>query len=296
MLKHAIVAALLLVTNAFSLSAQSVDLEIKSVSGADQIHTAKGVIISPKGLLATVAVAGTDPSKISLEGQKQPLKLLAYDGVSRMALLALPKGYEVDAWLSPKGDSSYLQPAEALVCGTGKTASTSRFICREKRFNGKVLPLSLLRVNHANKGVVPGTPLHGEDGMMVAMAHQPIVDSETSTYALPVEVLKHLLKLSELKPDGEVQQLKRCWVGIAMDALNDAPVVTGVRPESPARKGGIVKGDILLSVAGKPVREYADVVNAFYYLLPNEAVTFKVLRGTELKELRVVPEVNPLLK
>jgi len=70
----------------------------------------------------------------------------------------------------------------------------------------------------------------------------------------------------------------------------------GVRPDTPARKAGLQKDDVVLSIAGKTVSDYTAVVNAFYYLEAGKTVTFKVLRGTELLTMDVTPEVNPLFK
>ena len=81
-----------------------------------------------------------------------------------------------------------------------------------------------------------------------------------------------------------------------MDQLNDAPVIVGVSPDTPATKAGLKKDDVVLSIAGKKVRDYTAVVNAFCYLEAGKATTFVVLRGTEIITMDVTPEVNPLFK
>ena len=78
-----------------------------------------------------------------------------------------------------------------------------------------------------------------------------------------------------------------------MDDLVAAPIVESVRPASPAQKAGLKNGDVILSIGGLPVSEYAEVVDAFYYLIAGEKKKFKVLRGTEIKEFEVIPEVSP---
>lgn len=297
MLKRFVKSGVLMALMALPVFSQALDIQL---SGAGETHhAAKGVLVDDLGTLATVAISGTDPRKVTMkdsEGKEVMLKLLAHDVVSRITLLEVPEGVRNGKKIvSDFGDSMELKPATTLKRGLGESAGKSLVVSRDKRFNGRVLPLSMIRVNHGEAGVVPGTPLFDGDGKLVAFTHQGIADERTTSYALPVEVLKHIVAGQKGAGKDELRLVKRCWVGIALEALNDAPVVTGVRPESPARKAGIVKGDVLLSVDGKSVGEYADVVNSFYYLLPGKLVSFKVLRGTEVKDMSVVPEVNPLL-
>ena len=81
-----------------------------------------------------------------------------------------------------------------------------------------------------------------------------------------------------------------------MDDRNDEPIIIGVRPGTPAKEAGLLKGDVVLSIAGKKVDDYPAVVNAFYYLEAGKPTEFKILRGTMLMSLSVVPEINPLYK
>ena len=78
-----------------------------------------------------------------------------------------------------------------------------------------------------------------------------------------------------------------------MDELVAAPIVESVRPDSPAKKAGLQNGDVILSIGDLIVSEYAAVVDGFYYLIAGESKKFRVLRGTEVKEFDVTPEVSP---
>jgi len=117
-------------------------------------------------------------------------------------------------------------------------------------------------------------------------------NSDKTMFAVPVEVLTNVKRFIE---DGE-KTFKPIWIGVSMDHLNDAPVIIGVRPGTPAKAAGLMKGDVVLSIDGKKVANHPAVVNAFYYLQAGKPTEFKVLRGTELMNLSVVPEVNPLYK
>ena len=56
---------------------------------------------------------------------------------------------------------------------------------------------------------------------------------------------------------------------------------------------GFSKGDILLQVGAWDVSDYSSAINAFYYLIPNQEVKFKILRGLEVKTMKVTPVSHP---
>ncbi|MGC4014651.1 MAG: PDZ domain-containing protein [Luteolibacter sp.] len=66
-----------------------------------------------------------------------------------------------------------------------------------------------------------------------------------------------------------------------------------VSPDSPALKAGIRPNDVLLQVGTRPVANYADAANAFFYLMPQEAVDLRFLRGTEEISVTLNPVVAP---
>jgi len=49
-------------------------------------------------------------------------------------------------------------------------------------------------------------------------------------------------------------------------------------------------GDVLLQVGAYLVSEYAEAVNACYYLVAGRPVKVRVLRGTEVLEVELVPQ------
>ena len=78
-----------------------------------------------------------------------------------------------------------------------------------------------------------------------------------------------------------------------MDQLVAAPVIESIRPGSPASKAGLQKGDVILSIGTQNVSGYAQVADALYYLVAGAPKKFRVIRGTEVKEFDVIPEIVP---
>jgi S1-C subfamily serine protease len=123
---------------------------------------------------------------------------------------------------------------------------------------------------------------------LVAIAHQPTPDFGNGVYALPIEAIKR--NLTDYRTN---KSLRRCWLGLHLDHLNPIPAVEGIRPESPSAKVGLKKGDILISLGEWSITTYSSAINAFYYLLPGQETNLRVLRGTQLLDLKITPLAHP---
>lgn len=151
-----------------------------------------------------------------------------------------------------------------------------------KAINGKMLPLALLKISYS--GAVPqaGTPLVDVSGAVVAVAHQSVDGG--SGYALPVEVVKRVLE--DVQDKGKIC---RAWIGLKLRPEAKLPQVTSVQENSPANRAGIREGDVLLQVGPRPTADYADAVNAFFFLRPGVPVSVRLKRGDAELSLSLTP-------
>ena len=103
---------------------------------------------------------------------------------------------------------------------------------------------------------------------------------------------------SDEKPDG--------WVGVVFSAsvtptrddvgnvvlrFLDYPSVESVEPGSPAERGGIEGGDLILSMAGEDLRNREIIFSSL--LKPGNKIPFRVRRGMETKLLTVTVQPRP---
>lgn len=273
-----------------ALHAQSVHFEALKIEGG-KASSSSCVLLDDKGALATVVELGSDVKSATLEvgGKKVPLKYVVNDADSRVAIYQIPSD-SLGLIKQPAvlGSSLTLKAAQAVYGSATDRANLSRVVSRVNRFQGKVLPLAVLRINHSKAAPQPGSGVYDENGKLVGLTRQAVYNVENSSYCLPVEVITRVR--SDHQRNGSVS---RCWIGIIMDELVAAPIVESVRPDSPAKKAGLQNGDVILSIGKQSVSEYAEVVDAFYYLVAGESKKFRVLRGTEIKEFDVTPEVSP---
>jgi hypothetical protein len=63
--------------------------------------------------------------------------------------------------------------------------------------------------------------------------------------------------------------------------------LTGVRPGSPADKGGLMAGDLIVEFAGKPVKDLYSYTDALYAQKPGDTVKVVVVRGGQRMTLTV---------
>lgn len=278
----------MLVFSEMTLFAQTVTF--KALPGKQGRDSQSACVVFDEGkTLAAMVGLGSDPSSAELEmgGEKVALKYLASDAHSRLALYELPQ-----AWSGRLGKTaglgSSLQLVRSQALRTGSAQAEARYVGRVSHFQGRILPLAVLRVNHASKVPAPGTGVYTADGRLAGLVRQAAFDGSLSSYCLPAEVLKR--SLEDYRQNGQVS---RCWIGIVMDERVDPPIVESVRPGSPAEKAGLRKGDVLLKIGVQDVRDYSEVVDAFFYLIAGQPKAFKVLRGTQVMEFRVTPVVSP---
>lgn len=281
----------LLAATATSLTAQTVDFEAMPVKGGKK-SSSSCVLIDSKGILATVIQVGADPQKavLQLDGESLPLIRLAYDVHSRVGIFKLPEGQGSGLKLAAMGDSSTLAVADALTASAaqGNSGDKARLLGRVSEFQGHVLPVAVLQVNHPQAAPMPGSAMYNSRGELVALVRQVVQGNTRSSYCLPSEVITRIVKDYQ-----KHQMVRRCWIGIVMDELVAPPIVESVRPNSPAQKAGLQNGDLIIRIGSRQVSNYAEVVDAFYYMIGGESENFQVLRGTKIMEISVVPEVTP---
>lgn len=162
---------------------------------------------------------------------------------------------------------------------SGVAGRTSGWV---KQINGKMLPLSLLKVDYGEAAPPAGTPLLDANGAVIAIAHQ--TTAPKNGYAIPADVVRRVLE--DVQNGGRVS---RGWIGLKLLPQSATPQVTRVQDGSPSAQAGIQAGDVLLEVGSRPLADYADAVNAFYFLKPGVPSALRVKRGEKEISVSVTP-------
>ena len=104
-------------------------------------------------------------------------------------------------------------------------------------------------------------------------------------YAMPINSARPIL--ADLEAGKRVQH---CWIGVSVSAQLDhdlkndrlnlvrTVIVNGVYPDSPALKAGVQKGDQILSINDRPIRDEVDVRIISMTARPGDPLTIVLLR------------------
>ena len=103
-------------------------------------------------------------------------------------------------------------------------------------------------------------------------------------------------------------QVVRGWIGVEPQDItpelaesfglqkSSGTIIAGVLKGGPADKAGVKPGDILLSVADKPVSDTVSMLNVVAQLTPGDKVPLTVLRKAQETRLNVVVGKRPRMK
>ncbi len=107
-----------------------------------------------------------------------------------------------------------------------------------------------------------GAALIGADGRLIGIGSLLVPDArpgrtpEAGNMFIPVDRLMPVL--GDLLTLGRPGAAGHPWLGVNLATVGDALLVTRVSAEGPAAKGGLARGDRVLAVAGRKVRDLAD--------------------------------------
>ena len=213
--------------------------------------------------------------KLRDNGRVLPAEVFV-DPVSRIVVfrVAGPPGEAL-----PMAAKVSVESAAKLQILNGGTGHATGWL---KQVDDKMLPLSLLKIDYTGAPPPSGTPLLDPSGAVVAIAYQ--ASTAKSGYAIPADVVKRVVE--DVQGAGKVS---RGWIGVKLLPQTSAPQVTQVQDGSPSALAGIQKGDVLLNVGARPLADYADAVNAFYFLRPGVPSAVKLKRGEKEISVSVTP-------
>jgi S1-C subfamily serine protease len=105
--------------------------------------------------------------------------------------------------------------------------------------------------------------------------------------------------------DGRVT---RGWIGVEPQELNpelvqafnvkaqEGVIITGVLQNGPAAQAGLKPGDVITSVAGRPVKNVSELLSAVAALKPGEAARLGLERREGRVDLSITPGTRPTPK
>jgi serine protease Do len=267
-----------------------------------------GFVLSGDGLVLTNFHVVSGSIRIEVEwgdGTLRPARILGGDAALDVALLQVDGCKDLP--YVEFGDSDHLEVGDWVVAmgnglGLGTTVTTG-IVSGKGRALGKGDPFSrddFIQTDAAINEGNSGGPLFDLDGHVVGMSTAIIAGANTVGFAIPSNAIRPIL--GDLQSRGKVS---RGFLGAMPQTLNaelrqalgvkspSGVVVTSVFDGTPASKSGLERGDVVLSIDGKPVasdREWMTVLGAKH---PGDQVVLEVERDAQVRTLSVTLTEHP---
>lgn len=235
-----------------------------------------GVVIDDKGVVLTIGYLITEAEEVWLrsnDGRLFPGHVLAYDQETGFGLIqALAR---LDLPYLRLGNSDRVAAGDMLlIAGAGgRERSLSARVVARQEFAGYweyVLDNAILTAPaHPNWG---GTAAVDESGELVGIGSLHLEESRDGdkdghiNMIVPINLLKPILE--DLKNFGRRNSPAKPWLGLYATEMGEHIVIVGRSQRGPARRADLRNGDVLLAVAGHPIRSLAQ----FYRRLQAQGV------------------------
>ena len=267
-----------------------------------------GVIVSPQGYILTNNHVVEEADEIEVffnDGRKATAKVIGTDPDSDLAVLKV----ELDKLPTiVLGNSDNLQVGDQVLAignpfGVGQTVTSGIVSALGRNQLGINTFENFIQTDAAINPGNSGGALVDTNGNLLGINTAIYSRSGGSMgigFAIPVATAKQVLE--DIVKDGKVT---RGWIGVEPNDLSaelaetfdvktkEGVIITGVLQNGPAAQAGIKPGDVIVSIAGKKVRDVTQLLSLVSSLKPGVEAAFVVQRKAEQVPVKVTPGIRP---
>lgn len=270
-----------------------------------------GFVIEKDGHIVTNAhvVDGAESVKVTFsDGSTADAKVIGVDKATDIALIKVDT--DKDLQTVGFGDSDKAEVGEPVVAignpfGLGTSVSTGIVSAKGRDLQSGPFDNYIQTDAAINKGN-SGGPLFDADGEVIGMNTaivSPTGGSVGIGFSVPSDTIKSVV--ADLQDDGTV---KRGFLGVSIQPVSediaaalglDKPegvLVADVSDDTPAKKAGLKRGDIIVAVDGKPMKAPRDLTRAIGSDEPGSEVQLSLLRANKPLTLSVTLDERPTEK
>ncbi|MCM8535515.1 MAG: Do family serine endopeptidase [Lentisphaeraceae bacterium] len=271
-----------------------------------EVGQGSGFLISEDGLILTNShvIGQADALKvILLDGREFEAKVIGTDDKSDVAVIKIDGK---DFPTIPLGNSDKIDVGEWVLAlgnpfGLSHTLTAGIVSAKGRSGVGIVDYEEFIQTDAAINPGNSGGPLVNLDGEVVGI--NTAIYSRSGGYmgigfAIPVNMVKKIK--NQLVDSGAVT---RGFLGVLPQdidselaksfGVNDGVLISQVTPDSPADKGGVKVGDIVVGFDGKTIKDVGPFRNVIAMKLPGDTIKMDVIRNGKKKSLTITLTSRP---
>ncbi|MDG0969706.1 MAG: Do family serine endopeptidase [Porticoccaceae bacterium] len=261
-----------------------------------------GFVVSSDGFILTNhhVVEGADKIQVQFADRREFLAtIVGSDRTSDLALLkidatnllsvkfAKPESTRVGEWVIAIGSPFGLDYSVTA----GIVSAIGRSLPTENGENYVPFIQTDVAINRGNSG----GPLFNLDGEVVGINSQiysPTGGSVGLSFSIPVSIATNVVE--QLRENGQVS---RGFLGVGIENVSKdlaqalgmpgpmGAVINSVAPKSAAAKGGLLEGDVVVSINGQSILYASDLPHIVGLIEPDSAVKIEIFREGKRKKL-----------
>lgn len=260
-----------------------------------------GFIVTRDGYILTNnhVIEGADKIKVTLlDGRSFDAKKVGQDPTFDLAVIQIKAP---DLPVLVLGDSDATEVGEWVVAignPLGFENSVTAGVVSAKNRTLQAPGVNFQGFMQTDAAINPGNsggPLIDLSGRVVGINTAIVPYAQGIGFAVPINMAKQIME--DLIKHGEV---RRGWLGVTVQPLTAAlvdayripvkegSIIADVEPNSPADKYGLKRGDVIVSIAGKEVKNSQDVVFSVRNKLSGDKVDFEIYRDGKKRKVEVI--------
>ena len=232
------------------------------------------VVISDTGLVVTIGYLVNEADSVWLrtgEGKVVPADVVGIDQSTGFALVQALGRLDVPAMPLGDSDSVHVGDEVVLAGGGGRQRSVAARVAARQQFAGYweyLLDNAIFTSpSHPNWG---GTALIGPEGELVGIGSLQLEQqrskgiTEHINMCVPINLLKPVMQ--DIVTRGQPDRPARPWLGVYATEVDSKVVLMGVADRGPAKRADLRSGDVVLTLAGRPVVDLAGFYKGLWAL------------------------------
>lgn len=276
--------------------------------------TGSGFILSEDGELLTNAhvVADTDTVQVTLkDGRSLEGKVVGTDSVTDVAVVKIKANHLPTVKL---GNSQNLIPGEWAIAignplGLDNTVTIGIISATDRTSTQVGVPDKRVSFIQTDAAINPGNsggPLLNAQGEVIGINTAIRADAQGLGFAIPIETAARVanelftkghvehpflgIEMADLSPIRKQQINQENQINIQQEA---GIVIQGVTDDSPAKRGGLLPGDVIQKVNGKPVKTSAQVQKLVESSHVGDILAIEVNRSGKIQTFKVQSGAYP---